>query len=58
MILRVRLVPLNMLIPFSKYFNDRSKALLFLWTLFVMCFRFVLSVTCNFVITCREKADL
>ena len=40
--LRVRLAPLNQFKPSSKYFTDRSKAVLLLWIFYV----FVLSCVC------------
>ena len=47
--LRVRLVPLNRFKPSSKYFTDRSKAVLLLWIFYVI----VLSCVCYvFVCVC------
>ena len=49
--------------PSSEYFTDRSKAVLLLWIVFVSyascgmrCA--VVSVPCNLVVTCWERADL
>ena len=58
---RVRLVPLNMFKPSSSFFTGRSKVVLLLWILFVICVCFcytVLSVPYSLVITCWERAYL
>ena len=49
--------------PYRNFLTDRSKAVLLLWILFVMCvyvglFHTVLSVPCSLVVTCLERADL
>ena len=46
--LRVRLEPLNRIKPSSKYFTDRSKAVLLLWILYVFC-----SVLCSLFLCAR-----
>ena len=46
---------------FSSIFSDRSKAVLLLWILFVICvscLSVIQSVHCSFVVTCWERADL
>ena len=61
-LLRVRLAPLSMLKPSNKNtFTDRSKAMLRLWMLFVICVFLcytVLYATGSLVSNCWEKADL
>ena len=59
----MRLAPLNRFKPSSRFFTDRSKAVLLLWiVLLVMlhvsvCYA-VVSVPCSIVVTCWERADL
>ena len=60
--LRVRLVPKNMLKPISNFVTDRSKAVLLLWVLLVICVSclsasYCLSVSGSLVDTCCERID-
>ena len=47
--------------PSSNFLTDRSKAVLFLWILFVICIclcHTAISVSCSLMVTCWERADL
>ena len=59
--LRVRLAPWNRFEPSSKYFTDRSKAVLLLWIFYMyvfFCLVFVMPLCACLVVTCWERADL
>ena len=57
--LRPDLTSSNMFKPSSNFKINRSKAVLLLWILFVICVSWhaVLSVPCSLVVTCWEMAN-
>ena len=53
----IELVPLNLFIPSSDMFADRSKAVLLLWNFCYLCFMFVfIMLPCLFLTALRSPA--